>query len=122
MTLNELIQAATRLSYTLSGGDVPILVNGKEAAISLFLVDSNTPMVEMDIYFRTKETPQGWISVKDRLPEKGGFYITCVERNKEPKHICADDYFDEKEKEWLYKNKSIAEVDYWMPIPKFKEE
>ena len=69
-----------------------------------------------------EQTPQGWISVKDRLPERGGFYITCVERNKEPKHICADDYFDEKEKEWLYKNESIADVDYWMPIPKFKEE
>lgn len=56
MTLNDLIQAATRLSYTLSGGDVPILVNGKEAVISLMLGDSNTPMVEMNINFRAKET------------------------------------------------------------------
>ena len=68
------------------------------------------------------EKDLGWISVKDRLPEKSGYYITCVERDGKPKHICADDYFDASKKEWLYKEECIADVDYWMEIPKLPME
>ena len=62
----------------------------------------------------------GWISVKDRLPEKSGYYITCVveyyKQERVPQCVGVtlfngtywedDDYPEEKEL-----------VDYWMPIP-----
>ena len=88
------------IKHHLSGGDCAVFIQGYEQA-------------EKDL---------GWISVKDRLPEKSGYYITCVERDGKPKHICADDYFDASKKEWLYKEECIADVDYWMEIPKLPME
>lgn len=72
--------------------------------------------------YEQAEKDLGWISVKDRLPEKSGYYITCVERNGKPKYVYADDYFDAKKKEWFYEEKCIADVDYWMEIPKLPEK
>ena len=67
----------------------------------------------------------GWISVKDRLPEKSGYYITCVAEYYKQEHVpqCVgvtlfngmyweDD--DEPEEKEL--------VDYWMEIPELPEE
>ena len=63
----------------------------------------------------------GWVSVKDRLPEKNGWYFTCVEQNGVPQCVGItlfngrywedDDYPVEKEL-----------VDYWMPIPELPNE
>lgn len=71
----------------------------------------------------------GWISVKDRLPEKDGWYFTCVEQFKIPQ--CVDiTYFDKKTDGWYNEIpmtkrilvSTIEIVDYWMEIPKLPEE
>lgn len=72
-----------------------------------------------------KETPQGWISVKDSLPEETGFYFTCINMQGIPQCVGVT-YFDATRRggEWIEDDEDncIANVDCWMPIPKFKEE
>lgn len=72
-----------------------------------------------------KETPQGWISVKDSLPEETGFYFTCINIQGIPQCVGVT-YFDATRRggEWIEDDEDncIANVDCWMPIPKFKED
>lgn len=71
----------------------------------------------------------GWISVKDRLPEKNGWYFTCVEQFKIPQCVGIT-YFDKKTDGWYNDipmgKKSfmttIEIVDYWMPIPELPKD
>ncbi len=61
----------------------------------------------------------GWISVKDRLPEKNGWYFTCVEQAGVAQCVGVT-YFDSKE--WTDDDDSTELVDYWMPIPELPKE
>lgn len=71
----------------------------------------------------------GWISVKDRLPEKNGWYFTCVEQFKIPQCVGIT-YFDKKDGWWLNDIpmterifvSTIEIVDYWMEIPALPKE
>jgi hypothetical protein len=71
----------------------------------------------------------GWISVKDRLPEKDGWYFTCVEQFKIPQCVGIT-YFDKKDGWWLDDiptgkrsfTMTIEIVDYWMEIPELPKE
>ena len=71
----------------------------------------------------------GWISVKDRLPEKNGWYFTCVEQFKIPQCVGIT-YFDKKDGWWLNDIplterifvSTIEIIDYWMPIPELPKE
>ena len=68
--------------------------------------------------YEQAEKDLGWISVKDRLPDKHGWYFTCVNDNGVPQCVglCRYTYGgwidDEDEKTYC--------VDYWMEIPQFK--
>lgn len=74
--------------------------------------------------YELAEKDLGWISVKDRLPEESGFYITCVEQSGVAQCVSVDNYFDVKRKEWIEDDEDncIAAVDYWMPIPKLPKD
>ena len=65
----------------------------------------------------------GWISVKDRLPEKNGWYFTCI--NQAGVAQCVGlSHFETYSGKWDDDDDSIEIVDYWMPIPELpkKEE
>lgn len=74
--------------------------------------------------YEEAEKDLGWVSVKDRLPEESGFYITCVEQSGVAQCVSVDNYFDVKRKEWIEDDEDncIAAVDYWMPIPKLPKK
>ena len=59
----------------------------------------------------------GWISVKDRLPEKNGWYFTCVEMSGVPQCVGLS-HFETYGGQWDDDDDSIELVDYWMEIPK----
>ena len=63
----------------------------------------------------------GWISVKDRLPEKDGWYFTCVEMSGVPQCVGLS-HFETYSGQWDDDDDSIELVDYWMEIPKLPEE
>lgn len=75
------------------------------------------------------EKDLGWIPVKDRLPEKDGWYFTCVEQFKIPQCVGIT-YFDKEGGWWLNDipigkrsfMTTIEIVDYWMEIPVLPKE
>lgn len=79
--------------------------------------------------YEKAEKDLGWISVKDRLPEKNGWYFTCVEQFKIPQCVGIT-YFDKEDGWWLDDiptgKKSfmttIEIVDYWMEIPELPKK
>lgn len=81
------------------------------------------------IGYEQAEKDLGWISVKDRLPEKNGWYFTCVEQFKIPQCVGIT-YFDKKDGWWLNDIplterifvSTIEIVDYWMEIPELPKE
>lgn len=77
-----------------------------------------------DIYqqgYEQAEKDLGWISVKDRLPDTTEYVFTCVKMNGIPQCVGLHYYKDGK---WWegYDEDSVGAVEYWMQIPKFKEE
>lgn len=106
----------------LPGLDEPIGIPGKDF-IPVAWVDA------CELYGKWKivraEKDLGWISVKDRLPEDDGWYLTCVRMEhlgNTPQIVCPL-FFWKKYKRWedadgLYNGK----IDYWMPIPELPKE
>lgn len=68
------------------------------------------------------EKDLGWVSVKDRLPEEPGYYITCCEDNGVAQAIGLT-FYNSDIQSWLdYDDiKCIVYVDYWMEVPKLKK-
>ena len=75
--------------------------------------------------YEEAEKDLGWVSVKDRLPEDDGWYLTCVRMEhlgNTPQIVCPL-FFWKKYKRWedadgLYNGK----IDYWMPISALPKE
>lgn len=72
--------------------------------------------------YEQAEKDLGWISVKDRLPEEPGYYITCCEDNGVAQAIGLT-FYNSDIQSWLdYDDiKCIVYVDYWMEVPKLKK-
>ena len=76
-----------------------------------------------EVYFRTKHGKEvtfvkkqpnnGWISVKDRLPEKNGDYLIYNTDG-----IVWPYWYDKEYKEWYDSSGYLTEsVTHWMPMP-----
>lgn len=61
----------------------------------------------------------GWVSVKDRLPEKEGWYLVHFKDSE----YCDMDYFDKSINRWIGDEiNEPSDVDYWMFIPELPKE
>lgn len=69
--------------------------------------------------YELAEKDLGWISVKDRLPEESGFYITCVNQAGVAQCVGITLF---NGKYWEDDDDSEERVDYWMPIPKLPKD
>lgn len=72
-----------------------------------------------DIFEQTYEPADlnGWISVKDRLPED---YKEVVVYDSEYKEIVIA-FYDSEFEEWTYDNWFDGEITYWQPLPELLE-
>lgn len=65
--------------------------------------------------------PDGWISVKERLPEKTGYYLIACDRpyigKKDGINIS---FYQHKVKNW--KTTNNLHVTHWMPLPEPPKE
>lgn len=68
--------------------------------------------------YRAAEKDLGWISVKDKLPEKGHFVLTCVSDTGTPQ--CVGMALLLKDGTWWDGDIKVC-VDYWMEVPKLKK-
>ena len=68
----------------------------------------------------TAQEDLGWISVKERLPEKGSMYFTCQDIKGEPRSVMTMLFDDGK---W-YDGDGFRRriIDYWMPIPELPKK
>lgn len=66
--------------------------------------------------YEQAEKDLGWISVKDRLPEEDGRYITCHAICGVATRVEVSLFMNGR---WIA---SHEELDHWMPIPELKEE
>ena len=60
-----------------------------------------------------------WISVKDKLPEKEGFYLVyCIDilitESADVPLVIVDSFNIYEEEKWF---SEYEDADYWMPIP-----
>ena len=67
---------------------------------------------------KSNEEDLGWISVKDRLPEKGHFVLTCVDDSGTPQSVGMALLL--KDGTWWDGDMKVY-VDYWMEVPKLKK-
>ena len=57
-----------------------------------------------------------WISVKDRLPEKNGKYLVCVDGGKIiPRYVITCWYWNGKFED--FQHYTTRFVSFWMPLP-----
>lgn len=69
--------------------------------------------------YEQAEKNLGWISVKDRLPDKHGWYFTCVNCSGVPQCVGLS-YYSSDGKWEDEEDDDVHYIDYWMPIPQFK--
>lgn len=63
-------------------------------------------------------TVNGWIRVKDRLPEENGIYLVCVT-------LGYMDFYTWSDKMWFSSAYNVCDdgfVTYWMPLPEPPKE
>lgn len=92
---------------------------GIQSGVSPF---PNTHILERKCYiegYEQAEKDLGWISVKDRLPEVGHFVLTCVSDTETPQ--CVGMAILLNDGTWWDGDMKVC-VDYWMEVPKLKEE
>ena len=68
--------------------------------------------------YEQAEKDLGWISVKDRLPEKGHFVLICVSDAGTPQSVGMALLL--KDGTWWDGDMKVY-VDYWMEVPKLKK-
>ena len=70
--------------------------------------------------YEQAENNLGWISVKDRLPDTMDYVFTCIKMYGIPQCVGFHYY---KDGIWWegYEEHAVSAVEYWMPIPKFKD-
>ena len=66
-------------------------------------------------HIQTLEKTNGWISVKDFLPEKTGSTLICTKNGA----VCTAKYYKGQQKWNGYAGKNAA---YWMPLPEPPKE
>lgn len=104
----------------------------EKRALEAYPFDGGTKVWLRPIFIRGYEQAEedlGWISVKDRLPEKDGWYFTCVEQAGVAQCVGVT-YFDKKTDGWYNEMpmtkrilvSTIEIVDYWMEIPELPKE
>ena len=114
-----------------SGGDLktdfPIMkeaadaIEELQAAVDGYEANTDVEFVKEDGHERIRFVPK-WVSVKERLPEKGGKYLTAF------KDGCVTDNFfmaptGEKFKEahpngkWYWNETDRGGITHWMPLP-----
>ena len=66
----------------------------------------------------------GWISVKDKLPEDSGEYLVYIVANNEPKNKSIITlYYTNLSKQFVYyDNDNLFTVTHWMPLPEPPKE
>ena len=69
--------------------------------------------------YEQAEKDLGWISVDDRLPEVGHFVLTCISDTGTPQ--CVGMALLLEDGTWWDGDLKVR-VDYWMEVPKLKEE
>lgn len=69
----------------------------------------------LDGFCPTVETPSLWISVKDRLPENGGYYLVGSQSNNSR-------WIDHYSKAGGWSARDEGEATHWMPLPELPEE
>lgn len=101
------------------------IIKGKEALADAYAdCYSDKPLDRWqalhDGYFqgyKDAEKDLGWISVKDRLPEEEGRYITCHNTCGVPTMVNISIFFEGR---WVLAPE--GEIEYWMPMPKLPKE
>lgn len=84
------------------------------------MIDSRLPVRKFYIRaYEQAEKDLGWISVKDRLPEVGHFVLTCLSDTGTPQ--CVGMALLLEDGTWWDGDMKVR-VDYWMEVPKLKEE
>lgn len=79
------------------------------------------PRSYFQLGYEQAEKDLGWISVKDRLPDTTEYVFTCVKMDGIPQ--CVGFHYYKDGKWWEgYEEDTVGAVEYWMQIPKFKEE
>lgn len=85
----------------------------KEAYEKAAILIDSLPAIEV-------KPDNGWISVKDRLPENDGLYIVC--KAIKPHQIVFEAHW--KENKWLsvVKNNQLDCITHWQSLPKPPKE
>ena len=82
-------------------------------------IDVNTyPRCLFQQGYEQAEKDLGWISVKDRLPEKDHFVLTCVDDYGHPQSVGMAMLLEDGT--WWDGDIKVY-VDYWMEVPQIKE-
>lgn len=78
------------------------------------------PRSYFQLGYEQAEKDLGWISVKDRLPDTKEYVFTCVKMDGIPQ--CVGFHYYKAGIWWEgYEEDAVGAVEYWMPIPKFKD-
>ena len=122
------------LKWDAKGGDFPIvglvtLIETDAQEPYSFMTDGrfdpNAVIDDLDLFVTNEpeltkfEKDLGWISVKDRLPEKDHFVITCVDDYGHPQSVGMAMLLEDGT--WWDGDIKVY-VDYWMEVPKFNKK